>query len=69
MPTVWGLAAPQVGDGRRILVVDGRDVADVYPELKDFKRAMVNPVVVEESEETAEYSEGCLRRCRISTAM
>ena len=55
-----GLAAPQVGDGRRILVVDGRDVADVYPELKDFKRAMVNPVVVEESEETSEYSEGCL---------
>ena len=47
-------------DGRRILVVDGRDVADVYPELKDFKRAMVNPVVIEESEETAEYSEGCL---------
>ena len=41
-----GLAAPQVGDSRRILVVDGRDVADVYPELKD--------------EETAEYSEGCL---------
>ena len=27
-----GLAAPQVGDGRRILVVDGRDVADVYSE-------------------------------------
>ena len=52
--------AAEVGDGRRILVVDGRDVADVYPELKDFKRAMVNPVVVEESEETAEYSEGCL---------
>lgn len=55
-----GLAAPQVGDSRRILVVDGRDVADVYPELKDFRRAMVNPVVIEESEETAEYSEGCL---------
>ena len=32
-----GLAAPQVGDSRRILVVDGRDVADVYPELKDFR--------------------------------
>lgn len=55
-----GLAAPQVGDSRRILVVDGSDVAEVYPELKGFKRAMVNPRVIEQSEETAEYSEGCL---------
>lgn len=55
-----GLAAPQVGDSRRILVVDGSDVADVYPELKGFRRAMINPRVLEESEETADYSEGCL---------
>lgn len=55
-----GLAAPQVGDHRRILVVDGNDVADVYPYLKGFKRAMINPEVIEESEETMDYSEGCL---------
>lgn len=55
-----GLAAPQVGDSRRILVVDGNDVADIYPYLKGFKRAMVNPVVLEASEETADYNEGCL---------
>ena len=55
-----GLAAPQVGDSRRILVVDGNDIADVYPYLKGFRRAMINPEVLEESEETADYSEGCL---------
>lgn len=55
-----GLAAPQVGVNRRILIVDGTDMADVYDYLKDFRRTMINPVVVGESEETCEYSEGCL---------
>ncbi len=55
-----GLAAPQVGVSSRILIVDGRDLVEAYPYLKDFKRIMINPVVVEESEQTREYSEGCL---------
>jgi peptide deformylase len=55
-----GLAAPQVGKSIRVLVVDGAPLADDIPELKDFKRAMINPVVLEESEETIEYNEGCL---------
>ncbi len=55
-----GLAAPQVGDRRSILVVDGRDLKDTYPYLKDFKRVMINPEVLETSEETSDYSEGCL---------
>lgn len=55
-----GLAAPQVGKSVRVLVVDGAPLAEDMPELKDFKRAMINPVVLEESEETIEYNEGCL---------
>lgn len=55
-----GLAAPQVGDRRRILIVDGSDLTDVYPELKGFRRVMINPVLVEQAEETATFSEGCL---------
>ncbi len=55
-----GLAAPQVGVGERILIVDGTVVADVYDYLSDFRRTMINPVVLEESSETNEYSEGCL---------
>ena len=56
-----GLAAPQIGKLIRVLVVDGAPLADDdVPELKDFKRALINPVIVEESEETVEYSEGCL---------
>lgn len=55
-----GLAAPQVGESVRVLVVDGTEMTDVYPYLAGFKRVMVNPVVVEESGKKAEYSEGCL---------
>lgn len=55
-----GLAAPQVGKSIRLLVVDGSDYSDTYSYLKGFRRAMINPVVLEESEETATFSEGCL---------
>ena len=55
-----GLAAPQVGVNKRLVIVDGRDLSDTYDYLKDFVRVMINPVVIEESEETCEFSEGCL---------
>ena len=55
-----GLAAPQIGKDIRLLVVDGSDIADMYPELKDFRRAMLNPVFLEKSTEMSEYGEGCL---------
>ena len=55
-----GLAAPQVGISVRILIVDGSLLEEDLPELKDFKRVMINPVVLNESEETIEYNEGCL---------
>ncbi len=55
-----GLAAPQIGDGRRVAVVDGDVMADVFPYLKGFKRTFINPVVLSESESSCEYNEGCL---------
>ncbi|MBQ3174878.1 MAG: peptide deformylase [Bacteroidales bacterium] len=55
-----GIAAPQVGKSIRLLIVDGADLAEDMPELEGFKRVMINPVATWESEETAEYSEGCL---------
>lgn len=55
-----GIAAPQVGRLLRILIVDGADLVEDLPELAGFKRVMINPVVLQESEQTAEFSEGCL---------
>jgi len=48
-----GLAAPQVGVSERVMVVDPR--ADGSKPL-----ALVNPVIVERSEETDRGEEGCL---------
>ena len=55
-----GLAAPQVGKNLRVVIVDGTGMTDIYPYLQDFKRVMINPVVLEESAQSATYSEGCL---------
>lgn len=55
-----GLAAPQIGVSRRVAVVDGTVMTDIYPYLKDFRRTFINPVIVEESHEQCEYNEGCL---------
>ena len=55
-----GLAAPQIGVSQRVLIVDGTVMADVYDYLADFKRVMINPVVIEESEKKCEFIDGCL---------
>lgn len=55
-----GLAAPQIGESRRVVVVDGDVMTDVYPYLEGFKRTFVNPVILEESKEQTTYNEGCL---------
>ena len=55
-----GLAAPQVGKAWRLFIVDGNELAEDYPECKGFKRTFINPELIEESEETCSYSEGCL---------
>lgn len=55
-----GLAAPQIGISKRVFVVDGTVMEDIYPYLKDFKRVIINPVILEESGTKCEYNEGCL---------
>lgn len=55
-----GLAAPQIGRSIQLLVIDGRPLANDRPECKDFRRVLINPEIVEESEERATFEEGCL---------
>ena len=55
-----GLAAPQVGLGLRLFIVDGTELAEDYPECANFKKVFINPEMVERSEEKITYSEGCL---------
>ena len=55
-----GLAAPQVGLSLQLLVIDASVMGDDFPECKDFKRTMINPVFLERSEEEVSMEEGCL---------
>ena len=55
-----GLAAPQIGVSKRVVIVDAEGMEDMYDYLKGFRRVLVNPVIVSESEQQCEYNEGCL---------
>lgn len=55
-----GLAAPQVGLALRMFVVDGNGLAEDFPECAGVRRCMINPEIVEQSDETNTKDEGCL---------
>ncbi|MEC7949470.1 MAG: peptide deformylase [Myxococcota bacterium] len=56
-----GLAAPQVADGRRILVIDpGFEGEDGESQKGIFLVKMVNPVIVERSDARITWEESCL---------
>ena len=55
-----GLAAPQVGFSIRLFVIDGKDLSDDHPELKDFKKVFINAEIIEAEGETDSQQEGCL---------
>jgi peptide deformylase len=62
-----GLAAPQIGQALRLFVVDGAPFAemdDVEPnqieDLLQFKKAFINPIIVEEKGRDWAFEEGCL---------
>ncbi|MFN8358067.1 MAG: peptide deformylase [Spirosomataceae bacterium] len=62
-----GLAAPQIGQSIRIFVVDGTPLneedsnhEDFDPSLVGFKKAFINPEVLDEDGDEWAYEEGCL---------
>ncbi|MFV0391837.1 MAG: peptide deformylase [Paludibacteraceae bacterium] len=55
-----GLAAPQIGFSIRLLVIDLAPFKEDDPELGAFRTVMINPEILEESEEEVEMNEGCL---------
>ncbi len=55
-----GLAAPQIGKSIRIFVVDASTAADEEPELEGFKKAFINPEILERRGDEWVMNEGCL---------
>ena len=56
-----GLAAPQVGQNIRVVVIDLNVLSDDMPEYKGFRRAFINPHIIELDDTKTESSEeGCL---------
>jgi peptide deformylase len=55
-----GLAAPQVNRPIRLFLVDATPLAEDNPALAEFRKAFINPEIIEESGEEWVYNEGCL---------
>lgn len=55
-----GLAAPQVGKSIRLFVVDATPMSDDDPKAKDFKKAFINPKILERYGDPFVFREGCL---------
>lgn len=55
-----GLAAPQIGLSIRLFVIDGTPMENDDPTLKGFKKAFINPKILERFGEMVIYGEGCL---------
>src|SRR5690606_24684708 len=55
-----GLAAPQIGLSIRLFVIDASPYADDdEPELANFKKEFINPILVEEKGDKWAFNEGC----------
>ena len=56
-----GLAAPQIGKAIRVVVIDLDVLSDELPEYKDFRKAYINPHIIEYDDTNIDSSEeGCL---------
>lgn len=56
-----GLAAPQIGKSLRLFIIDattGEEDDEEY--IEDFKKAFINPKIIEENGEEWLFNEGCL---------
>lgn len=56
-----GLAAPQIGKAIRVVVINLDVLSDDLPEYKDFRKAYINPHILEYDDTNTEtMEEGCL---------
>jgi peptide deformylase len=55
-----GLAAPQINKAIRMLVIDATPFGEDEPDLKDFKKVIINPEIVEFMGDEEAFNEGCL---------
>ena len=55
-----GLAAPQIGLGIRVVVIDASPMADEEPSLANSKMALINPHIESCEGENVSMEEGCL---------
>ncbi len=55
-----GLAAPQVGKSIRVFVIDSTAMVSDDPTIQTFKKAFINPKIIEKTGDESLFIEGCI---------
>jgi peptide deformylase len=55
-----GLAAPQIGKGIRVFIVDGTSLTEEEEDMTGFKKAFINPTILSAEGAPWPFEEGCL---------
>lgn len=55
-----GLAAPQIGKGLRLFVVDGTSLEEEEEDMTGFKKVFINPEILDKLGDPWAFEEGCL---------
>lgn len=55
-----GLAAPQINKSIRLIVIDASPFGEDDESLKDFKKVLINPEIIEFWGDEESFNEGCL---------
>lgn len=55
-----GLAAPQIGKGIRVFVVDGTTLEEEEEDMTGFRKVFINPEILDENGAVWAFEEGCL---------
>jgi peptide deformylase len=55
-----GLAAPQIGELKKVFVMDTYPVAENDKYVEAFRRVVINPEIIASGNEKVKYTEGCL---------
>jgi peptide deformylase len=55
-----GLAAPQINQSIRLIVMDATPYAEEDNQARGFKKVLINPQIIEEKGEEWMFNEGCL---------
>jgi len=55
-----GLSGVQIGNLKRLFIIDTKRIAEDNPQVRNIKKAYINPLIIATGDELTWFDEGCL---------